>query len=355
MSLDQFWYGKKVLITGHTGFKGSWLSLWLHMLGAKVCGYALPPTGELSLYRIAQVGNHMNSFYGDVADFQKVTQTIESFKPEIVIHMAAQPLVLSSYQQPIETFQSNVMGTVHVLEASRHCDSVKVVLNVTSDKCYDNQGAKSEGFSENDPMGGYDPYSSSKGCSELVTNSYRNSFFIPSDKLLASARAGNVIGGGDWAENRIMPDYVRALLEGKDMIIRNPNAIRPWQYVLDPLNGYLALAERMWELGASYATGWNFGPDPESIVTVKDLIKLAVKGWPNQVKYIEGDDKAVHEAPLLTLNSSKARVKLGWTPKLRIEETVDWTIQWYRAFAAGMDMHDFTKQQIQNFIVAKGV
>ncbi|MFC5528937.1 CDP-glucose 4,6-dehydratase [Cohnella yongneupensis] len=355
MMQSGFWNGKRVFITGHSGFKGSWLSLWLQMQGAEVGGYALPPLQGPNLYNLARVGDNMLSVFGDITDSHKLNQSLGAFQPDIVFHLAAQPLVRYSYTHSSETFNTNVMGTVHLLEAARQCESVKVVVNVTSDKCYDNPGNQRSGFVESDPMGGHDPYSASKGCAELVTSAYRNSFYSSSGKQLASVRAGNVIGGGDWAEDRIIPDYIRSIANRKPMLIRKPNAVRPWQHVLDPLSGYLLLAQRMWETGDDYSTGWNFGPDAESIVTVKELIDRTMRIWPNQVIYSpEGQDEA-YEAALLTLNSAKAKHVLGWKPKLNVDEAIAWTIQWYKAFSEQADMSDYTAQQIHRFDALEGL
>ncbi|RED57583.1 CDP-glucose 4,6-dehydratase [Cohnella lupini] len=355
MSISSFWNRKRVFITGHSGFKGSWLSLWLQMHGAEVGGYALPPTEGPNLYHLARVGHNMTSIFGDITDSHKLSTSLSGFQPDIVFHLAAQPLVRYSYIQPIETFNTNVMGTVHLLEAARQCESVKVVVNVTSDKCYDNPGSQRSGFIESDPMGGHDPYSSSKGCAELVTSAYRNSFYSKSGKCLASVRAGNVIGGGDWSEDRIIPDYIRSLTDGKPMLIRNPDAVRPWQHVLDPLSGYLLLAQRMWEQGDDYSKGWNFGPNSESVVTVKKLINMTEKIWPNEVIYSSEGQVEAHEAALLTLNSTKANRELGWKPRLNVDGAVAWTIQWYKAYAEHKDMGDFSAQQIKRFDEMEGV
>jgi len=340
--------GKHVLITGHTGFKGSWLALWLRQLGANIIGYSLdPPTTpnhfdlliHHSITPLLQPSNPLTlqSVIGDIRDPNKLVETFQTYKPEIVFHMAAQPLVRYSYKDPVETFETNVMGTINVLEACRQTESVKVVINITSDKCYENKEWV-WGYRESDPMGGYDPYSASKGCAELVTNSYRRSFFS-SSLLLASARAGNVIGGGDWAADRLIPDIMRAVSRNERVVIRNPKSTRPWQHVLEPLSGYLALGQRLLEEKSEFAEGWNFGPDDESNIDVETVVKKMKEYW-NKIDYSISQSSNpptlqpsnFHEAGLLKLDCSKAHSKLNWKPVWDIKKTLAITAQWYKEF-----------------------
>jgi CDP-glucose 4,6-dehydratase len=323
-------YKNKVcLITGHTGFKGSWLAYWLNQMGAKVIGFSLEP--ELSINHFDLLDKSYTSIIGDIRDYSQVYKVFETYKPNIVFHLAAQALVRYSYDNPIETFDTNVIGTVNVFEASRHCDSVKAIINITSDKCYDNK-EWIWGYRENDPMGGHDPYSASKGCAELVTASYQKSFFNQNSKLLASGRAGNVIGGGDWAEDRLIPDIVRAASKGISVKIRNPLATRPWQHVLEPLSGYLMLGRKLLDGDIKYANGWNFGPDLENNVSVKTIITKVESVW-SQVSYDISEDKNNHhEANLLMLDCSKANKLLKWTPVWDLNETISKTINWYKSF-----------------------
>ncbi len=325
-----FWKGKRVFLTGHTGFKGSWLSLWLQSMGADLQGLALDPPTNPSLFIEANVTAGMRSAIGDIRDYGRVLQTISNFRPEIVIHMAAQPLVRYSYKNPIETYATNVMGTVHLLEAIRQVGTAKVVVNVTTDKCYENKEWV-WGYREDEPMGGVDPYSSSKGCSELVTAAYRRSYFETSGIALASARAGNVIGGGDWAEDRLIPDILRAFEANKPVIIRNPNSIRPWQHVLEPLSGYLVLAQKLWHDPVSYAQGWNFGPRDEDAKPVEWIVKTLVDLQGGNASWKLDVGKNLHEASYLKLDISKAASIIGWYPRwsLRtaLEKIVDWSIE----------------------------
>lgn len=344
--MRNFWRDKRVLVTGHTGFKGSWLSLWLQSLGSAVIGYSLQPPTEPSLFYEASIAEKMVSVEGDILDYSGLYQCMEQYKPDIVIHMAAQSLVQHSYQFPVQTLQVNILGTTHVLEAARRLESVRVIVNVTSDKCYENQDWV-WGYRENDPMGGYDPYSCSKGCAELVTASYRSSFFSKSDTIrLASARAGNVIGGGDWAVNRILPDMVRSFSQGETVVVRNPNAIRPWQHVLEPLSGYLLLAQRLWENGSVYAEGWNFGPDAGHALSVKDLVNISCGLWGKAAGWRQATEIGLHEAQCLKLDSSKAMQRLGWRPVLTIEDTLKMTIDWYRRYYAGENARDLVLEQL---------
>ena len=322
-----FWQGKRVLLTGHTGFKGSWLSIWLKSMGADLQGLALDPPTKPNLYSQADIASNMRSAIGDIRDYQFVHGVVFAFKPEIVIHMAAQPLVRYSYKNPIETYATNVMGTVHILEAIRQVSSAKVIINVTTDKCYENKEWV-WGYREDESMGGFDPYSSSKGCSELVTAAFRRSYFETSGVALASARAGNVIGGGDWAEDRLVPDILRAFEENKPAIIRNPHSIRPWQHVLEPLSGYLVLAQKLWSNPASYAQAWNFGPRDEDAKSVEWIVKSLAKQWGEGASWRVDAGAHPHEAGYLKLDISKAATLLGWTPRwtlgIALEKIVEW-------------------------------
>lgn len=350
---DGIYSGKKVLITGHTGFKGSWLSLLLHKLGANVYGYALEPPTTPSLFEEAKIGELITSYIGDVRDLEQLSHVFDQVKPEIVIHMAAQPLVRDSYKIPVETYAINVMGTVNVLEACRRTSSVKVIVNVTTDKCYENREWY-WGYRENEPMGGYDPYSNSKGCSELVTSSYRNSFFNPKDYnvhgvAIASARAGNVIGGGDWAGDRLIPDFIRAISQNRKVVIRSPYAIRPWQHVLEPLNGYLTLAAKLFSEGPKYDGGWNFGPDDKDAKNVEWITRTLCNLWGNGASYAVDTNPQPHEANYLKLDCSKAKAELGWEPRWNVETTLKSIVNWNKAFLRGEDMREFTIQQIDSF------
>ena len=348
------WKGKKVFLTGHTGFKGAWLTIWLNALGAKVTGYALKPPTRPSLFELAGLDCRIKSNIGDVRDAARLKKAMLAAKPEIVIHMAAQPLVRESYRIPAETYEVNVMGVVNLLEAVRACPSVRAVVNVTTDKCYENK-EHARAFREDEPMGGYDPYSSSKGCSELVTSAYRNSFFNPADYkkhgvAIASARAGNVIGGGDWAADRLIPDMIRAALKGEKVRIRNPRAIRPWQHVLEPLSGYLRLAEQLYTHGPRYAQAWNFGPDSGDAKDVEWIVKRMFEGWPEAPGYVIDKGRHPHEAHYLKLDSSKARRELGWQPRWHIGAAIDKIITWTRAYAAKEDMYQMCIKQIREYI-----
>lgn len=345
-----FWQGKRVLLTGHTGFKGSWLSLWLQSMGAQVTGYALPPPTEPSLYEVAGVGQGMAGVIGDVRDLPHLQAVFAEHKPEIVIHMAAQPLVRRSYSEPVETYSTNVMGTVNLLEAVRHAGGVKAVVNVTSDKCYENREWV-WGYRENEAMGGYDPYSNSKGCAELVTAAYRNSYFHPDKHAahgvsVASGRAGNVIGGGDWAEDRLIPDIMRAIAQGAPVRIRNPHAIRPWQHVLEPLSGYLALAQTLYEQGAGNAEGWNFGPDDEDARPVQWIVERLTGSWGEGARWVLDGGEHPHEAHYLKLDCSKAKSRLGWHPRWHLADALDAIVEWHRGYREGWDMRELTLRQI---------
>lgn len=352
-----FWTGKTVFLTGHTGFKGGWLSLWLQRLGARVVGYSLPPPTKPSLFEVARVADDMTSIEGDIRDLARLVAAMTEHKPGIVIHMAAQPLVRYSYLHPVETYSTNVMGTVNLLEAVRQAGSVKAVVNITSDKCYDNR-EWIWGYRENEPMGGYDPYSSSKGCAELVANAYRNSYFNPADYgqhgvALASVRAGNVIGGGDWAEDRLIPDIMRAITQGKPAHIRNPNAIRPWQHVLEPLAGYLMLAQKLYEEGMAYGEGWNFGPNDEDAKSVQWIVEQLSKAWGEGANCVLDGGDHPHEAHYLKLDCSKAKARLGWHPKWDMALTVEKIVEWHKAMGQGENMKTKTLVQISQFM--KGV
>jgi CDP-glucose 4,6-dehydratase len=332
----EFWRSKRVLITGHTGFKGSWLALWLQRLGAEVTGFALAPPTTPSLFEAAGVAAGMTSFVGDVRDLAALVRVVREFRPEVVLHLAAQSLVRASYESPVETYATNVMGTVHVLEAARQVSGVRVVVNVTTDKCYANQ-EWIWGYRENEPMGGRDPYSSSKGCAELVTAAYRDSFFAPSSAgdygvSLASARAGNVIGGGDWARDRLVPDVITAVAAGRPVLIRNPDAVRPWQHVLDPLAGYLRLAARLWTDPATTVGAWNFGPDADGARPVAWVVDAIVAGWGEGARWERDTRLQPHEANFLKLDSTKARSLLGWRPRLDTADAVEWVVSWHKAY-----------------------
>jgi CDP-glucose 4,6-dehydratase len=352
-----FWRNKRVFITGHTGFKGSWLSLWLQQLGAKVTGYALTPPTNPNLFDVANVSHGMTSIIGDVRDQASVLQAIKTTQPDIVIHMAAQALLRYSYANPVETYATNVMGSVHVLEAVRQTASVRVVVNVTSDKCYENKEWL-WGYREMDPMGGYDPYSNSKGCAELVTAAYRNSFFNPARYsehrvALASVRAGNVIGGGDWAMDRLIPDIMRAMEAGALIKIRNPHAIRPWQHVLDPLHGYLLLIEKLYSEGADFAEGWNFGANDEDTKPVQwiveRLIALSSENGGAKAAWKLDANPQPHEAHYLKLDCSKAKTHLGWYPRWNLEESLRNVVSWHKNWLQGKDMRNITIRQIESF------
>ncbi len=340
-----FWKGKRVLLTGHTGFKGSWMALWLQELAAKVVGFALPPPTDPSLYDLANIGNGMKSVVGDLCDAAQFAAVVREQRPEIIVHMAAQSLVRRSYADPVGTYATNVMGTVHVLEAARQSADVRVVLVITSDKCYHNAGS-ARGYREDDPMGGHDPYSSSKGCAELVTAAYRDSFFANGETAVASARAGNVIGGGDFAEDRLVPDAMRAFLAGRQVRIRNPKAVRPWQHVLEPLSGYLALMEKLWDEPATYAESWNFGPEDRDAVPVSQIISRLAQLWGDPASWVA--DSAPHppEAQMLRLDSSKARARLDWRSRWDLEHALRATVDWYRAHRDRGDLRRTALDQI---------
>jgi CDP-glucose 4,6-dehydratase len=348
-----FWRGKRVFVTGHTGFKGSWLSLWLQQLGADLTGYALSPPTNPSLFEVAKVEGGMRSIIADIRDANALAKGMREAKPDIVIHMAAQPLVRYSYQNPVETYATNVMGTVHLLEAVRQTDTVRAVVIVTSDKCYDNKEWP-WGYRENEPMGGYDPYSNSKGCAELVTAAYRNSYFNPAKHgehgvAVGSGRAGNVIGGGDWAQDRLIPDILRAIESGRPVHIRSPHAIRPWQHVLEPLSGYLALAEKLFTDGPACAEGWNFGPADEDARPVQWIVERLTQSWGEGASWELDKNPQPHEAHYLKLDCSKAKAKLEWHPKWQLAVTLTGIVEWHKTMLNRADMKAFTCGQITHY------
>ncbi|MCR9191800.1 MAG: CDP-glucose 4,6-dehydratase [Gammaproteobacteria bacterium] len=347
--LQTFWRGKKVFLTGHTGFKGSWLALWLQHMGAEVYGYALAPEGEVSLFAQARVAEGMQSLLADISDAAQVAKTMQAFQPDIVIHMAAQSLVRHSYQYPLDTYQTNVMGTANVLDAVRHTPSVRAVVNITSDKCYANR-EMIWGYRENEPMGGFDPYSSSKGCAELVADAYRNSFFMPAGIGLASARAGNVIGGGDWAVDRLVPDVMRACIAQQNVVLRFPHAVRPWQHVLEPLMGYLQLARLLYIDPIQYSQGWNFGPNQQKTHPVGWIAEHLLQFWggPSVVEY-EAQSQP-HEAQSLVLDSTKANSFLHWSPRWALEDALKNIVAWHKVALVEDDMRAFTLQQIDQYL-----
>jgi len=342
-----FWRGKRVLITGHTGFKGGWLTLWLNSLGAFVVGYSLPPPSSPNFYSEVGVADGIASITGDIRQADELQRAVQRYQPEIIFHLAAQALVRPSYASPVETYTTNVLGTIHVLEAARLAGTVRVVINVTSDKCYENKETR-VAYCEGDPKGGRDPYSSSKGCAELVAAAYFSSFFQGTTTGLASVRAGNVIGGGDWADERLVPDFVRAIVRGQRLRLRSPQAVRPWQHVLEPLNGYLLLAEKLWN-DHQLSGGWNFGPSPDDARTVLWLANRLVENWESSVSCeIESGPKP-YEAEYLTINSTKAHSQLNWRPVWQVDQAVKATTDWYRAWQCGQPMREFTLDQIERY------
>jgi CDP-glucose 4,6-dehydratase len=344
-----FWAGRRVLVTGHTGFKGAWLSLWLGDLGASVAGYARDVPTDPSLYALAAVADDLEHVEGDVRDGDRLAGAVQRLRPEVVFHLAAQPFVRRSFREPVETYATNVMGTVHLLDAVRRAgDAVRAVVVVTSDKCYENREWV-WGYREHEPMGGHDPYSNSKGAAELVTSAYRSSFFAGADATrIASARAGNVIGGGDWGEDRLIPDIARAALAGEPIRIRNPGSVRPWQHVLNPLSGYLTLAERLWDDPAC-ARGWNFGPPEADARPVRWIVDRVSAAWGEPLRWEIDPGPHPHEATWLKLDSSLARASLGWAPRWELAEGLDRTVAWYRGHGAGEDMREATLAQIRAF------
>ena len=341
----EFWRGKRVFLTGHTGFKGSWLSLWLQSLGAEVTGYALSPPTTPNLFEVAEVAQSMTSFIADIRDLPKLKKAMQTTQPDFVIHMAAQPLVRQSYADPVETYATNVMGSVHVLESVRNTPSVKAVVVVTTDKCYENKEWP-WGYRENEPMGGHDPYSNSKGCAELVTAAYRSSFLQQQGIAVATARAGNVIGGGDWAADRLVPDILRACEQSQPVRIRNPKATRPWQHVLEPLSGYLSLAEKLYDQGQYFAEAWNFGPQDEGAKTVQWIVEHMVNSWGNGASWQLDGGIHPHEANYLKLDISKAKANLNWQPCWPLAIALVKITDWHQAYLAAANMHEFSMQQI---------
>lgn len=352
---DNFYCGKRVLVTGHTGFKGSWLSIWLHELGAEVVGVSQDPFTNRDNYVLSGIGHKMMAdLRSDICDGQKMKEIFQKYQPEIVFHLAAQPLVRYSYEQPVETYEANVMGTIHVMEAIRATSSVKVGVMITTDKCYDNK-EQMRGYKEDDPFGGYDPYSSSKGACEIAIQSWRRSFFNPEDYgkkhhvSLASVRAGNVIGGGDWALDRIIPDCIKALEQDKVIDIRSPKAIRPWEHVLEPLSGYMLLAKKQWEHPTEFCEGWNFGPESESVSTVWEVATELIKNYGKGKLKDSSDPNAVHEAKLLMLDITKAKTKLGWKPRMNMQQCMDLVADWYKRYQKE-DVYQLCVEEIEKFI-----
>ncbi|RIV35511.1 CDP-glucose 4,6-dehydratase [Flagellimonas lutimaris] len=345
-----FWKNKRVFLTGHTGFKGSWLSMWLHSMGAIVKGYALEPNTSPSLFEKVSLDSLIESEIGDIRDLENLRNSMKDFNPEILIHMAAQPLVRLSYQEPVETYATNVMGTVNVLESARSCKNLRAIVSVTTDKCYENMEWE-WGYRENEPMGGHDPYSNSKGCAELVTSAYRNSFFSDTDSaFLASARAGNVIGGGDWANDRLIPDILRAFEKNQPVIIRNPKSTRPWQHVLEPLSGYLVLAQYLYIEGKGYDEAWNFGPKDEDCRPVSWILDKMVSHWGEDANWKLDSDKNPHEANFLKLDCSKAKTRLKWEPKWNLDHTLNLIINWHRGWMSSENMYEHCLIEIEDYL-----
>jgi CDP-glucose 4,6-dehydratase len=351
---SSFWNGKRVFLTGHTGFKGGWLSLWLASMGAKVTGYALAPNTTPNFFEVAGVqGDFEQSHIADIRDLEKLQKAMAVARPEIVIHMAAQPLVRYSYINPVETYATNVMGTVHVLESIRLLDCVRAAVIVTTDKCYENK-ERAWGDRENESMGGHDPYSNSKGCAELVTSAYRQSYFSPEKYsqhrvAIASARAGNVIGGGDWSEDRLIPDAIKAFEANESLMIRNPLATRPWQHVLEPLSGYLVLAQALCQEGAKFDGGWNFGPRDEDARSVQEVINLLIKNWGSAASWTQDQGEQPHEAHSLNLDCSKARQYLNWIPKWSLERAIEKITEWQQALQQRNSIREISLRQIADY------
>jgi CDP-glucose 4,6-dehydratase len=347
----EFWRDRRVLVTGHTGFKGSWLALWLQSLGAEVTGYSLAPPTNPSLFELARVGEVTDSIEADVRDLAALERTMADRRPEVVVHMAAQSLVRRSYADPVETYETNVLGSVNVLEAARRAgEPPRVVINVTTDKVYENL-ERDQPFREDEPKGGHDPYSNSKACTELVTDAYRSSFFGPGASCqVASARAGNVIGGGDWARDRLVPDAMRAFMANTPLRIRNPAAVRPWQHVLDPVVAYLLLAQRLAEQGRPFAEAWNFGPSAASEVPVSRIVETLVPRWGDGARWEQDVGDHPHEAAYLKLDCAKAASRLGWRPLIELDQALELTVEWYRGLAAGADMRALTLAQMRRVL-----
>lgn len=348
-SLVNFWKGKRVFLTGHTGFKGTWLVLWLRHLGAEVAGYALDPVGEVNLFSLTNASHGIQDIRSDIRDYPALLQAMVEFRPEIVFHMAAQPLVRYSFDEPVETYSTNVMGTVHLLEAVRRVPTVRAVVNVTSDKCYENHEWV-WGYRETDPMGGYDPYSSSKGCAELVTAAWRRSWWKDGKVGIATGRAGNVIGGGDWAKDRLVPDLVTAASENRRVRLRYPDAIRPWQHVLEPLSGYMLLAEQLCRRPEAFSEAWNFGPSEEDVRPVAWVADTVLDLWGGQDSWLQEGTPDRHEAGVLKLDCSKARSRLGWVPRWTIRKALHETVRWYKAWQAGETMREVSLAQIKDYM-----
>ena len=349
MAYNDYWKNRKVFITGHTGFKGAWLSQWLIELGAEVTGFALMPNTEPNLYSILRLENKMHSIIDNICNLETLKDAIRASNPEVVFHLAAQALVHDSYDDPLGTLNTNLLGTANVLEALRQSDTVKAIVNITSDKCYQNDEL-SIAFVETDKMGGNDIYSCSKGCSELITSAYRQSFYRLSKATISTARAGNVIGGGDWSKDRLVPDIVNAFSKNKSVFLRNPLSIRPWQHVLEPLSGYLLLAEKMSKSGKEYEGAWNFGPGEAGEVSVEKITDTMAKIWCNDANWVKVENIFPPESNFLKLDCSKAKKKLNWRPRLTIEETIRWTVEWYKRMYNKEDMEIFTKNQILNYM-----
>ena len=348
---NNFWQGKNVFLTGHTGFKGSWLALWLTHLGANVTGYALNPLTEPNLFTALDIEKNVADHRDDIRDLSCLKKVVKSSKPEIIVHMAAQSLVRESYKDPVGTYATNVMGTVNLLEVARSCNSVRAILIVTSDKCYENRELD-YGYKETDTMGGHDPYSSSKGCAELVTSAFRRSFYANISMIaVASARAGNVIGGGDWSANRIIPDAIRSFSSNQQLQVRSPDAIRPWQHVLEPLSGYMTLCEKMWDQPLKFSDGWNFGP-LESIREVEEIMNRVSDLWGENAEWERSIVDHPYEATLLKLDIDKAKKKLGWAPKWDLDTALEKTVSWYKSYYNGEDMGEISLKQIEEYQVS---
>ncbi len=352
----EFWRGKRVFLTGHTGFKGAYASLWLSEWGAEVTGYALGPVSSPNLFELARVDKRVTSLTGDIRDREALAKAIRRAKPDVIIHMAAQPLVRESYITPVETYETNVMGTVHLLDAARSCEGLRAIVAVTTDKCYENKEWV-WGYREDEPMGGHDPYSSSKGCCELIINAYRRSFFPPErysghGVAVASARAGNVIGGGDWSKDRLIPDFLAAMERGEQVLIRSPRATRPWQYVLEPLSGYFALARALYERGAAFGGGWNFGPEDADAREVEWIVRRMCALWGGGAAYRVDAAEHPHEASSLKLDISKAKALLGWSPRWDLARALEVLTGWHKRYLAGEDVRALCLETIENYTAA---